>query len=236
MQTRFHSLSVIFSEHFTLKSVENISARIDDIYFKENMTKMSLYKVELRLQKLEDFTFEAIEQLSSLKSAILQQQSKPQPQPQPSQPRPSQSSSTKPEAMPATVFRSSLRHRTLTIGTGTGQPTTLLLQPPHLHHNNFSFPSQPAVRSIQSRLLNHSVSNIETAEATTKHSPLTPDNMAAGAAAASALAMSVVTRRKRYQSDLQDYTVHPNILNRDGALSPIQYQTHLPFEIQIESN
>ena len=46
--------------------VENISARIDDIFFKENMTKLSLYKVELRLQKLEEFNYEAISQLNNL--------------------------------------------------------------------------------------------------------------------------------------------------------------------------
>ena len=46
--------------------VENISARIDDIFFKENMTKLSLYKVELRLQKLEEFNYEAISHLNNL--------------------------------------------------------------------------------------------------------------------------------------------------------------------------
>jgi hypothetical protein len=50
----------------TRDKVESISARLDDIFFKENVTKLSLYKVELRLQKLEELNYEAINQLSSL--------------------------------------------------------------------------------------------------------------------------------------------------------------------------
>jgi hypothetical protein len=47
-------------------NIENINSRIDDIFFKENITKSSLYKVELRLQKLEDLAFETMHQLNSL--------------------------------------------------------------------------------------------------------------------------------------------------------------------------
>ena len=50
----------------TSNKVENISARIDDIFFKESMTKLSLYKVELRLQKLEECTYETINILNKL--------------------------------------------------------------------------------------------------------------------------------------------------------------------------
>ena len=50
----------------TRDKVESISARLDDIFFKENVTKLSLYKVELRLQKLEELNYEAINQLSSI--------------------------------------------------------------------------------------------------------------------------------------------------------------------------
>ncbi len=50
----------------TKNKVENISARIDDIFFKESMTKLSLYKVELRLQKLEECTYETINILNNL--------------------------------------------------------------------------------------------------------------------------------------------------------------------------
>jgi len=46
--------------------IESINSRIDDIFFKENITKSSLYKMELRLQKLEDIAFESMSQLSSL--------------------------------------------------------------------------------------------------------------------------------------------------------------------------
>ena len=53
--------------------MENISARIDDIFFKENMTKLSLYKVGLRLQKLEDFTFEALGHLNNLSNVMRRQ-------------------------------------------------------------------------------------------------------------------------------------------------------------------
>jgi hypothetical protein len=47
-------------------SVNGISERIDDIFFKESMTKLSLYKIEVRLQKLEDFTHEAINQMNTI--------------------------------------------------------------------------------------------------------------------------------------------------------------------------
>ena len=50
----------------TRNKVESISARIDDIFFKESMTKLSLYKVELRLQKLEEFSYETIGVLNNL--------------------------------------------------------------------------------------------------------------------------------------------------------------------------
>ena len=50
----------------TRNKVENISARIDDIFFKESMTKLSLYKVELRLQKLEECTYETMNILNNL--------------------------------------------------------------------------------------------------------------------------------------------------------------------------
>ncbi|CAF0758756.1 unnamed protein product [Brachionus calyciflorus] len=54
----------------TKNKVESISARIDDIFFKENMTKLSLYKVELRLQKLEEFAYESMEQLNTISNIL----------------------------------------------------------------------------------------------------------------------------------------------------------------------
>lgn len=54
----------------TAKKVDNMSARIDDIFFKENLTKLSLYKTELRLQKLEEITFELNNQLSDISQNI----------------------------------------------------------------------------------------------------------------------------------------------------------------------
>lgn len=50
----------------TSKKVDNISGRIDDIFFKESMTKASLYKLELRLQKLEEMSYETVSRLSNL--------------------------------------------------------------------------------------------------------------------------------------------------------------------------
>jgi hypothetical protein len=50
----------------TAKKVDNMSARIDDIFFKENLTKLSLYKTELRLQKLEETSYELKTQLSNI--------------------------------------------------------------------------------------------------------------------------------------------------------------------------
>ena len=50
----------------TRNKVESISSRIDDIFFKESMTKLSLYKVELRLQKLEECTVETLGLLNNL--------------------------------------------------------------------------------------------------------------------------------------------------------------------------
>lgn len=52
--------------HNTSNKVENINTRIDDIFAKENLTKLSLYKVESRLQKLEEFTFEILDQIQQL--------------------------------------------------------------------------------------------------------------------------------------------------------------------------
>jgi transient receptor potential cation channel subfamily M protein 3 len=54
----------------TRNKVESISARIDDIFFKESMTKLSLYKVELRLQKLEEYNFETMNALNNLNSLL----------------------------------------------------------------------------------------------------------------------------------------------------------------------
>ncbi|RNA34635.1 hypothetical protein BpHYR1_046309 [Brachionus plicatilis] len=53
-----------------LLQVESISARIDDIFFKENMTKLSLYKVELRLQKLEEFAYETMEKINVIANSL----------------------------------------------------------------------------------------------------------------------------------------------------------------------
>lgn len=50
--------------------IENINSRIDDIFFKENITKASLYKVELRLQKLEEISYETIRQLGILNKKL----------------------------------------------------------------------------------------------------------------------------------------------------------------------
>lgn len=55
---------------YTKNRVDGISERIDDIFFKENMTKLSLYKVELRLQKLEEFTYETVNQLNNIANLL----------------------------------------------------------------------------------------------------------------------------------------------------------------------
>lgn len=52
------------------EKIENINSRIDDIFFKENITKASLYKVELRLQKLEEISYETIRQLTQLNKRL----------------------------------------------------------------------------------------------------------------------------------------------------------------------
>ncbi len=54
----------------TSAKVDTISSRIDDIFFKENMAKTSLYKVEMRLQKLEDILCETLGQLAQLTSDL----------------------------------------------------------------------------------------------------------------------------------------------------------------------
>lgn len=231
----------------TKNSVENISARIDDIYFKENMTKMSLYKVELRLQKLEDFTFEAIEQLNSLKNVIVQHY-------QPNGSSEHQLGATTSQAgmapivaantttttglglhptsnhqlrksrqnladsiMMASLYRNSFRHRTITVGGGVGsgigsgagvaQNTTY-----HLHANNHSFPGQPNMRA---RLFNQSLSNIETTStAAGAHMMMHEGEFSANDAlsiSSNARALNTsMTSRKRFQSEMQDYTQKSN--------------------------
>ncbi len=46
----------------TAAEVDSISSRIDDIFFKENLTKISLYNVEMRLQKLEELIVDKLGQ------------------------------------------------------------------------------------------------------------------------------------------------------------------------------
>lgn len=105
---------------------------------------MSLYKVELRLQKLEEFTYEAIDQLNSLKNLIRQQNQ--------------QSNHSIQDATFFSGFgRSSIRHRTITI---SGDPkSTAPYSRSHQLPTNSSFPCQ---NPHSTRLLNHSFSNIET--------------------------------------------------------------------------
>ena len=43
---------------------------MDDIFFKENLTKSSLYKVEVRLQKLEEMAYESVTKLNSLSNFL----------------------------------------------------------------------------------------------------------------------------------------------------------------------
>lgn len=50
--------------------VKNIGDRIDDIFFKENMTKSALYKVEMRMQKLEEITCESMLKLNNLSNLL----------------------------------------------------------------------------------------------------------------------------------------------------------------------
>ena len=47
----------------TLNKVTDISNRIDDIFFKENLTSSSLFKVEMRLQKLEEIISDTLIQV-----------------------------------------------------------------------------------------------------------------------------------------------------------------------------
>ncbi len=54
----------------TAVRVKNIGDRIDDIFFKENMTKSALYKVEMRMQKLEEITYESMVKLNSLSNLL----------------------------------------------------------------------------------------------------------------------------------------------------------------------
>lgn len=174
------------------------------------MTKMSLYKVELRLQKLEEFTYEAIDQLSSLKNLLLQHQQQQKKEQQMQHPLSHTARSSRQNIKEASLrpsfLRSSFRNRTITVGGGIGSIVTSLNvgKSNYLHQNNHSFPGK---NNTYSRLFNHSLSNIETS---TGHSTITEFLKDAETAR-----LPIASSRKRFQSEMQEYKPKSKLLD-DG--------------------